>query len=132
MPLNSGRETRIDVSLYARAANPSYTADELAYQLQTANVCAIITHPDSVQVALAAARTCGITADRIAVMHKLSKPSPIPYLVVDEMAREGLAAPCSYVERKLNAGEARTKLAFLSFSSGTTGKPKVGKEKRIV
>jgi acyl-CoA synthetase (AMP-forming)/AMP-acid ligase II len=30
-----------------------------------------------------------------------------------------------FVERKLEKGEAKTKVAFLSFSSGTTGKPKV-------
>lgn len=31
----------------------------------------------------------------------------------------------AFVERRLAKGEAKTKVAFLSFSSGTTGRPKV-------
>ena len=37
----------------------------------------------------------------------------------------GRASKPNFVERKLAPGEGRTKLAFLSFSSGTTGRPKV-------
>lgn len=40
------------------------------------------------------------------------------------MVREGLARGPSFVERRLELGEAKTKLALLNFSSGTTGKPK--------
>lgn len=42
-----------------------------------------------------------------------------------DLVEEGLARPTSFVERTLAPGEAKTKLAFLSCSSGTTGKPKV-------
>ena len=49
---------------------------------------------------------------------------------VDELANLGSESSdserrASFEERKLEPGEAKTKLAFLNFSSGTTGKPKV-------
>ncbi len=50
--------------------------------------------------------------------------SSTPYVTLDSLVHEGLPKPPAFVERKLNRGEARTKLALLSFSSGTTGRPK--------
>ena len=44
---------------------------------------------------------------------------------VHEFITYGLAHRPNFVERRLRPGEGRTKIAFLSFSSGTTGKPKV-------
>jgi 4-coumarate--CoA ligase len=45
---------------------------------------------------------------------------------VETLVTQGLASPPRFTERKLRSGEGKTKVAFLSFSSGTTGKPKVG------
>ena len=46
---------------------------------------------------------------------------------VDSLIQEGLSLPGPplFTERKLAKGENQKKIAFLSFSSGTTGKPKV-------
>jgi acyl-coenzyme A synthetase/AMP-(fatty) acid ligase len=46
-------------------------------------------------------------------------------MMVDDLIQNGLRSESNFVERKLQKGEAKTKVAFLSFSSGTTGKPKV-------
>lgn len=46
---------------------------------------------------------------------------------VEELVQEGLSLPLppAFVEKRLTQGENQRKIAFLSFSSGTTGKPKV-------
>lgn len=108
-----------------RCANPSYTADELAYQLRITKATVVMAHPASVETALGAARQCGIAADHIILIDRLQTRSPIPYATLPELVGEGLTQPISFTERKLSPGEAKTKLALLSCSSGTTGRPKV-------
>jgi 4-coumarate--CoA ligase len=83
----------------------------------------MVVHPDCLATALSAARVAGLPSDRIVL---LNSGCLGPNLVtVDNLINEGLKTESTFVERKLRAGEAKTKLAFLSFSSGTTGKPKV-------
>ncbi|KAH9834984.1 amp dependent CoA ligase [Rhodofomes roseus] len=107
-------------------ANPAYTAGELQYQLETTKAKVLIVHGQSYSVAIAAAKAIGLSLDRIVLFDPLenSASSSYKHLTVHELIKEGLERPQSYVERKLKRGEGRTKLAFLSFSSGTTGKPK--------
>ncbi|EIW81328.1 amp dependent CoA ligase [Coniophora puteana RWD-64-598 SS2] len=103
------------------AANPGYSANELLYQLEVAKASVIITHQASVNVALEAARRSGLPAERVVLFGN----APLLQLVtVDALVDEGLAHPPGFVERRLRRGEAKQKLAFLNFSSGTTGKPK--------
>ncbi|KAA1468065.1 amp dependent CoA ligase [Dentipellis sp. KUC8613] len=107
------------------AANPAYSADELAYQLSTAKAVNLITHPDFLATAFAAAKKAGVPAERLIILdsaHPSRPSSPVP--TVEEIIAYGLSQPTNFVERHLSPGEAKTKLAFLSFSSGTTGKPK--------
>ncbi|EIW81332.1 amp dependent CoA ligase [Coniophora puteana RWD-64-598 SS2] len=103
------------------AANPGYTLEELVYQLEVAKASVIITHPVSVKVALGAAQRVGLPAERVVVFGS----EPVSQCTtVDELVKEGLVHPPNFAERKLKKGEAKTKLAFLNFSSGTTGRPK--------
>ena len=44
---------------------------------------------------------------------------------VEERVAQGLEHTQRFVERRLQPEEGKRKLAFLSFSSGTTGRPKV-------
>ncbi|CAL1695160.1 unnamed protein product [Somion occarium] len=104
-------------------ANPAYTADELAYQLEVTKAKLLITHSGSLSTALTAARDSGISEDRIVILDSQSGTSS-PYPNIESLVREGLARGPSFVERRLELGEAKTKLALLNFSSGTTGKPK--------
>ena len=82
----------------------------------------LLSHPGSLPVALAAAQKAGIPHDRVVVL------DPVPgaqNVSLQELIDEGLAQPQAFVEPRLAPGEGKTKLAFLSFSSGTTGRPKV-------
>ncbi|KAI0705344.1 amp dependent CoA ligase [Earliella scabrosa] len=102
-------------------ANPSYTADELVYQIQTAKATVLFVHPDSLKVGLEAARTAGIRDDRIILFDKVPGDS---HITIHELVKEGLAQPKRWAEPRLKPGEGKTKLALLFFSSGTTGRPK--------
>ena len=107
----------------------------------------IITHPASLDTALKASSSLSIAVDRIAIIlppTHAHHPSSSHYharpeeglatarqkvVTVQSLIERGLGdltvkGP-RFVERMLQKGEAKTKLAFLSFSSGTTGKPKV-------
>ncbi|KAH7926478.1 acetyl-CoA synthetase-like protein [Leucogyrophana mollusca] len=99
-------------------ANPTYTCDELVHQIETTKATVIVAHPVSLDTALAAARVSGIPAGRVLTFGESSQKS------VDSLVKEGLSHNPNFVERKLKPGEGQTKIAFLNFSSGTTGKPK--------
>ncbi|ESK98099.1 phenylacetyl- ligase [Moniliophthora roreri MCA 2997] len=103
-------------------ANPGYTVDELLHQLQTAKVQLLIVHSTFLQTAQAAAKQAGLSSDRIVVI-----PAPgvkVDTTTINDVAIFGSRRPESFQECRLGPGEAKTKRAFLSFSSGTTGKPK--------
>ncbi|KAI0741847.1 amp dependent CoA ligase [Daedaleopsis nitida] len=102
-------------------ANPSYTADELVYQIKTAKATVLFVHPDSLQVGLEAARKVGIRDDRIILFDFVKGDK---HLTVGDLVKDGLAQPKRYVEPRLKPGDSKTKLALLFFSSGTTGRPK--------
>ena len=86
----------------------------------------LIIHPDALEGALVAARQVGIPFDRIIPLDTIRGPrSSTVAPDVHRLISYGLAHPPNFVERRLRPGEGKTKVAFLSFSSGTTGKPKV-------
>ncbi|KAJ6621117.1 hypothetical protein B0H10DRAFT_2215383 [Mycena sp. CBHHK59/15] len=89
-------------------ANPGYTADELVYQIQTTKAKLLLVYADFLPTALSAATQAGLSADR--------NPCQTGGIWIPQTAK--------LFERKLGPGEAKTKVAFYSFSSGTTGKPK--------
>ncbi|KAL5535772.1 hypothetical protein ACEPAF_3866 [Sanghuangporus sanghuang] len=105
-------------------ANPTHTADELVYQITTTKATVLTAHAGSLPTALAASRKAGLAADHIFLIDELKTRNPIPFPTVSSLVREGLSKPHYFKERKLSPGEGKSKLAFLSFSSGTTGKPK--------
>ncbi|KAH7926476.1 acetyl-CoA synthetase-like protein [Leucogyrophana mollusca] len=107
-------------------ANPLFTVDELVYQMTATKASVIITHPDSFDVALSASRTANIPSDRIIIFDTdtPSKTAAVNQCTVQALIEMGLANPPNFVERRLNPGEGKTKVAFLNFSSGTTGRPK--------
>ncbi|KAH8825181.1 phenylacetyl-CoA ligase [Flagelloscypha sp. PMI_526] len=100
----------------ASPANPAYTPSELLHQLTLTNAKAIIVHPNNVATVTEAAKMYGkLTPERILVLGESG---------TEKLIAHGKSIPKSYQEPVLKEGEARTKLAVLSFSSGTTGKPK--------
>jgi len=107
-------------------ANPAYTAGELQYQLEATKAKLLIVNNLSYSVAVTAAKAVALPLERIVLFDTLENSASTSYThtTVHELVKEGLEKPQGYVERKLKRGEGKTKLAFLSFSSGTTGKPK--------
>lgn len=103
-------------------ANPAYTAEELEYQLTATKARVLLSHPGSLQVALVAARAAGLTPDRVIVFDSVQGAKNV---TVEALIQEGLSQRQAFTERQLAPGEGKKKLAFLSFSSGTTGRPKV-------
>ncbi|KAG1884113.1 hypothetical protein F4604DRAFT_1980114 [Suillus subluteus] len=104
-------------------ANPLFTVDELVYQISTVKAAVIITHPDSLKVALSSAHAAGVSADRI-ILFDVEDADTAQKLTVQALVSQGLASAPNFTERKLAPGEGKTKVAFLNFSSGTTGRPK--------
>lgn len=112
------------LSLTVSCANPAYTEDELIYQLQATKSKILFIHPTNFKVALKAARKVGLDETRVVSLMGVNHKLPAGILTVDQLVTEGLNSSKSFVEKQLAAGENKTKVAFFSFSSGTTGKPK--------
>jgi acyl-CoA synthetase (AMP-forming)/AMP-acid ligase II len=104
-------------------ANPLFTVDELVYQINTVKAALIITHPDSLSVALASAHAAGVSADRV-ILFDVDGADTTQRVTVQVLVSQGLTSALNFTERKLAPGEGKTKVAFLNFSSGTTGRPK--------
>ncbi|OAX33663.1 acetyl-CoA synthetase-like protein [Rhizopogon vinicolor AM-OR11-026] len=99
-------------------ANPAYSIEELSYQINVVHPSLIITHSSCLDTALAAAQAASLPSERVITFDDSNK------MTVDNLIQNGLRSEPNFVERKLQKGEAKTKVAFLCFSSGTTGKPK--------
>ncbi|KAI0706143.1 phenylacetyl-CoA ligase [Cytidiella melzeri] len=104
-------------------ANPAYTADELLYQLDLTKASVIFSHSASLKTAEQAARDAGIPPSRIVILDSPEVNSG-QYTTLERMISEGLLKLPTFEERRLKPGEAKTKIALLNFSSGTTGRPK--------
>ncbi|KAI0752713.1 acetyl-CoA synthetase-like protein [Daedaleopsis nitida] len=102
-------------------ANPTYTADELFHQLQLSKACFIVTHSAVLSVAREAARKVNIPPERIILFDPVAGSTLADLQTLVSM---GLREPQQYTDLRFQPGEAKKKLALLSFSSGTTGKPK--------
>ncbi|KAL0581189.1 hypothetical protein V5O48_000879 [Marasmius crinis-equi] len=112
----------ISNTLSNSGANPDFARNELVYQLQTTKAVVIFSHPESYETALLAAKDSGIPAERVILFNVPGSASSRTDLkTVNDLVQQGSKQPITFKEPRIDA---RTKLAFLSFSSGTTGKPK--------
>ncbi|PPQ93094.1 hypothetical protein CVT25_003126 [Psilocybe cyanescens] len=107
-------------------ANPDYTSSEVLYQLQATKASVIMVDPESLSIALDAAREARLSPGRVVLFDTkgISEETYRNHETVGSLVEFGLRNKISYSERILASGEGKTKLAFLSFSSGTTGRPK--------
>jgi 4-coumarate--CoA ligase len=99
-------------------ANPGYTPEELAFQLKDSGAKALVTQKPFLKTAIEACKRVGIDEDRIILMGDAR----------DETARfkhftsvRILSGTARYRKTKIDPGK---DLAFLVYSSGTTGHPK--------
>ncbi|KAG5716650.1 4-coumarate--CoA ligase-like 7 [Termitomyces sp. T112] len=104
-------------------ANPDFSSDELFYQLEQTNASLVIAHPDSIDTARSAVQRAKLSLDRL-ISFDTHQQLPNDSLKIGMLIEKGLNSLPAFVERQLKPGEAKTRLAFLNFSSGTTGKPK--------
>jgi 4-coumarate--CoA ligase len=100
-------------------ANPAYTVDELAFQLKDSGAKAIATQKAHLEIACAAAKKVGIPKDRIILIGDERDPTSRfkPFTSV-----KNLMGASRY--RRTKATNPEKDLAFLVYSSGTTGHPK--------
>lgn len=112
----------------ASPANPLYTADELAFQLRNAGARGLVTQAAFLDRAREAAARAGIPEERIILVGP-ADPAPVGGKVRHwrELLREQEGTPSSYLAvARYGKTKVRPRedLAFLVYSSGTTGLPK--------
>ena len=99
-------------------ANPGYTAQELAFQLKDSGAKALVTQKPFVKVALDAAIQAGIPEDRIILLGD-DKDESMRFKHFSSV--RNTAGTNRYRRTKVDP---KKDLAFLVYSSGTTGHPK--------
>jgi 4-coumarate--CoA ligase len=99
-------------------ANPAYTVDELAFQLKDSRAKALVTQYPFLEIARAACKIAGIEEDMIALAGDERDPTG---KFRHFTSIRNISGATRYRKTKIDPVK---DLAFLVYSSGTTGKPK--------
>ena len=108
-------------------ANITYTADEIATQLIKSKAQALFTCLPLLNIALRAARTAGIPPNKVYLCDVYGAPA-VPenhrrhHKTLNRLVADGSSLPELEAQR-WQKGQATTQIAFLVYSSGTTGLP---------
>ncbi|KAK0661567.1 hypothetical protein QBC41DRAFT_285768 [Cercophora samala] len=107
----------------ATPANVAYSAGELEHQLRSSGAKALFTCVSVLDTALTAAKAAGIPEDKIFLMDAPVHSKKLPYKTVDDLIQLGQSVPelepLNWVK-----GQGERQVAFLCYSSGTSGLPK--------
>jgi 4-coumarate--CoA ligase len=99
-------------------ANPGYTVEELAFQLKNSGAKGIATQVSALSVAREAAKRVGIPEDRIVLIGDERDPEA---RIKHFSSIRNISGAVRYRKQKVNPEK---DVAFLVYSSGTTGVPK--------
>lgn len=113
----------------ASCGNPTYTSGELSYQIEAVAkshpVKLMVTWPEAsfIETATTAADKAGLPANKIILMEDFAKVGDNRHKMhtVPGLIKEHGKSTTKVPYYQYKKGECRTKTAFLSFSSGTTG-----------
>lgn len=99
-------------------ANPGYTVDELAFQLKNSNAKGLVTQAAVLSVAREAAKKVGMSEDRIILIGDQRDPDA---RIKHFTSVRNISRATRYRKQKITPAK---DVAFLVYSSGTTGVPK--------
>ncbi|KAF9474049.1 acetyl-CoA synthetase-like protein [Pholiota conissans] len=108
-------------------SNPQFNVAEIVYQLQVSKTTFIIAHSATLEVVLEAAQTVNLSSNRVVLLDHVDSGQTIGIMDIQNipgLIYLGGQKTRAFYERTLKAGEGKTKIALLCWSSGTTGKPK--------
>lgn len=107
-------------------ANAAYSAEELEHQLRSSNSGAIFTCVSLLDTALKAAEAAGLKRDRVFLLPTVGDDAAIaqaPFQTIEDLIVEGKQLsplePLRWIK-----GQGRRCVAFINYSSGTSGLPK--------
>ncbi|KAL2144522.1 hypothetical protein VTI28DRAFT_9027 [Corynascus sepedonium] len=107
----------------ATPANVAYSASELEHQLRSSGAKALFTCVPVLETALQAAKAVGIPEDKIFLMDLPNQARKFGFKTVDDLVELGQSLPDLEPLRWVK-GQGARQVAFLCYSSGTSGLPK--------
>ncbi|KAK4151455.1 hypothetical protein C8A00DRAFT_35903 [Chaetomidium leptoderma] len=107
----------------ATPANVAYSASELEHQLRSSGAKALFTCVPVLETALKAAKAVGIPEDKIFIMDLPHHSQKLPFKTVEDLIEMGHSVP-DLEPLKWVKGQGARQVAFLCYSSGTSGLPK--------
>jgi acyl-CoA synthetase (AMP-forming)/AMP-acid ligase II len=106
----------------ATPANVAYSAEELEHQLKTSGAKALFTCAAVLKDALKAAKASGISEDKVFILDIPGFENPKGFRTVDDLVELGRTLPELEAPRWCK-GQGARQVAFLCYSSGTSGLP---------
>ncbi|KAF4472862.1 amp-binding enzyme [Fusarium albosuccineum] len=100
-----------------------YSATELEHQLRSAGAKALVTCIPLLETAVKAADAAGIPRDHVFILQMPNITKSVPFKTIDDLIEEGRNLP-ELEPLKWAKGQGARQVAYLCYSSGTSGLPK--------